>query len=223
MAITLQRTFTDLETCREAFLGGAGFGRRLTQLGRDDRQRLRVLRRDGLSGPGSTDTIRALAPCVDQGAQENCCMKTLFDPANAAELKSRLGKLNPDAQRQWGTMTAAQAVAHCAIGMQMATGELRPPRSLLGRFLGWAVKPLALRNDDPFKRNSPTDSALKVGDERDFDAERDRLNAAMDRVAAMGRAGCTDYPHPFFGRLTPDQWGILMYKHIDHHLRQFGA
>lgn len=150
-------------------------------------------------------------------------MKTFFDPANIAELKSRLGKLESDAPRQWGTMNAAQAVAHCAVGLQMPTGELRPRRALLGRIVGWAIKPLVFRNDDPFKRNSPTSSALVVGDDRDLDVERERLTTAMDKFATMGRAACTDYPHPFFGRLNPDQWGILMYKHIDHHLRQFGV
>ena len=150
-------------------------------------------------------------------------MKTFFDPMRAAELKARLEKLTADAERRWGTMTPAQALAHCSIGFQMASGELRLPRLPIGRLIGWAIKPLALGNDDPFKRNTPTDPALKVRDERDFDMERTRLNAVMDRAAAAGRTGTAEHPHPFFGRLTPDQWGVLMYKHIDHHLRQFGA
>jgi hypothetical protein len=45
----------------------------------------------------------------------------------------------------------------------------------------------------------------------------------IDRFAAAGPQGCTTHPHAFFGSLTPDEWAILMYKHLDHHLRQFGA
>ena len=45
----------------------------------------------------------------------------------------------------------------------------------------------------------------------------------IDRFAAAGPKGCTTHPHSFFGPLTPDEWAILMYKHLDHHLRQFGV
>jgi len=60
-------------------------------------------------------------------------------------------------------------------------------------------------------------------DERDLARERERLRAAIDRFAQAGPTGCTQYPHFFFGKLTPEQWAVLMYKHLDHHLRQFGA
>ena len=82
---------------------------------------------------------------------------------------------------------------------------------------------MALRNDEPMRRNSPTVKGLVVQDERDLGMERERLLALIDRFAAAGPAGCTKHPHSFFGRLTPDEWAILMYKHLDHHLRQFGV
>ena len=64
---------------------------------------------------------------------------------------------------------------------------------------------------------------LIVPDQRDLDAERQRLCALIDRFCAAGHPGCTTNPHSFFGRMTPGEWAILMYKHLDHHLRQFGA
>jgi hypothetical protein len=120
-------------------------------------------------------------------------------------------------------MNAAQAVAHCAAGLELALGERRPPRLWLGRIMGLIVKPLALRNDEPMRRNSPTMKELVVQDPRDLGTERQRLCGLIDRFAAAGPAGCTTHPHSFFGRLTPQEWAILMYKHLDHHLRQFGA
>jgi hypothetical protein len=56
-----------------------------------------------------------------------------------------------------------------------------------------------------------------------MEAERSRLRGLIDRFAAAGPSGCTTHPHTFFGPLTPDEWAELMYKHVDHHLRQFGA
>jgi hypothetical protein len=89
--------------------------------------------------------------------------------------------------------------------------------------MGLIVKPMALRNDEPMRRNSPTMKELVVQDSRDLGTERQRLCGLIDRFAAAGPAGCTTHPHSFFGRLAPQEWAILMYKHLDHHLRQFGA
>jgi hypothetical protein len=150
-------------------------------------------------------------------------MRHLYEPAAAAEIRTRLQELRADSPRQWGRMSAAQAVAHCVGGLEQALGDRKPPRMLVGRLLGWAIKPLALGDDAPMKRNSPTVPELVVADERDLDAERARLLALLDRVTAAGPAGCTTHPHSFFGRLAPDEWAVLMYKHLDHHLRQFGV
>lgn len=150
-------------------------------------------------------------------------MKNLYEPAAAAEIKARLQTLRPDSQRQWGTMKVAQAVGHCAIGLEMAVGDSRPKRMFIGRIIGPLIKRLAIRNDDPIRRNSPTAPDLVVADERELDHERQRLSTLIDRFAAAGPAGCTTYPHAFFGRMTPQEWSVLAYKHLDHHLRQFGA
>ena len=150
-------------------------------------------------------------------------MKSLFDNATAAEVTNRVTALTPASPRQWGKMSPAQAVAHCSLGMQMALGEHKPPRVLIGRILGPVVKKLALGNDVPMRKNSPTAPSLIVSDDRDMEAEKARLVGLIDRFSKGGAAVCTDYPHAFFGKLTPEQWSELMYKHLDHHLRQFSA
>ncbi|MGH9594108.1 MAG: DUF1569 domain-containing protein, partial [Bryobacteraceae bacterium] len=129
----------------------------------------------------------------------------------------------PDSERLWGAMNAAQALAHCSASLELAAGDWLPPRMMVGRLIGWMVKPLALGNDEPLRRNSPTVKGLVVNDERDLDTERIRLCRLVDRFAAAGPDGFTTHPHSFFGRLTPAEWAILMYKHLDHHLRQFGV
>jgi hypothetical protein len=150
-------------------------------------------------------------------------VKNLFEAARVKEVKERVALLRPDSERLWGTMNAPQAVAHCAAGLELALGDKTPPRMFVGRLLGLIVKPLALRNDEPMRRNSPTMKDLVVQDERDLRTERERLLGLIDRFAAAGPAGCTTHPHSFFGRLTPEEWAILTYKHLDHHLRQFGV
>ncbi len=105
----------------------------------------------------------------------------------------------------------------------MALGEIRPPRgALMARLIGSVIKPKVVGNDEPFRRNSPTMRELVISGERDLDAERVRLCSLIDRFVSGGPSVCTTHPHPFFGPLTPAEWAILMYKHLDHHLRQFG-
>lgn len=150
-------------------------------------------------------------------------MKNLLDPSTGEEIKRRTLLLRDDSVRQWGKMNAAQAMAHCAISMQMGLGDIHPPRKLIGRLIGGAIKPKALGDDAPMRRNSPTVDSMIVNDPRDLATERERVCVLIDRFVKGGRAGCSTYPHPFFGPMTPDEWAILMYKHLDHHLRQFCA
>ncbi|HUL34338.1 MAG TPA: DUF1569 domain-containing protein [Candidatus Eisenbacteria bacterium] len=150
-------------------------------------------------------------------------MKNLFDAATANEVKLRIEKLGPKSQRQWGKMNAAQAMAHCATTMEWAVGDNNPPRMFIGRLIGPLAKSKVLNGDEPMAKNTPTAKSLVVNDERELSKECQRLSALVDRFASGGPQRCTKHPHTFFGPLKPDEWAALMYKHLDHHLRQFGV
>jgi len=150
-------------------------------------------------------------------------MEDLFDPASAEQLRQRIQSVTPDSPRQWGKMSAAQMMEHCARGLEMASGECKPPRVFIGKFLGPMVKNKVFADGEPMRRNSPTAQFLMVSDDPELDAVRARLLAVYDRFIAGGEAGCTTHPHAFFGELTPAEWSKIMHKHLDHHLRQFGA
>jgi hypothetical protein len=159
----------------------------------------------------------------DRCSSKDHGMKNLWQPDTVQELKTRLALLQAGTPRLWGKMTPGQAVAHCAIGMELALGDRRPPRMLIGRLIGGMIKSRAFQENEPMRRNSPTIPGFAVTDNRDLDQARDILCALIDRFAACGSAGCTTHPHSFFGYLTPDEWSMWMYKHIDHHLQQFGV
>jgi hypothetical protein len=126
-------------------------------------------------------------------------MRNLFEAGRVQEVKERIARLRPDSERLWGTMSPAQAVAHCSAGMEWAVGDKIPRRMLVGRIIGRMVKPKVLGNDEPMRRNSPTVKDLVVQDERDLGAERARLCGLIDRFAAAGPKGCTTHPHSFLG------------------------
>jgi hypothetical protein len=151
-------------------------------------------------------------------------MKNLFDATVVGEVNTRIGALRPQTERLWGKMTVAQMVTHCARSLEWAVGELVPDKLPLPvRVMGRLVKPMVFRNEDPLRKNTPTAKSLLVTDDPDFNNERERLLSLIDRFAAGGASACTTNPHSFFGKMTAKQWAILMYKHLDHHLRQFGV
>jgi len=149
-------------------------------------------------------------------------MKNLFQPEAVDELVSRIDKLQPASPRQWGKMDVAQMMAHCSAALDMASGRLNRPRIFIGRLIGPFVKPI-YTNEKPFSKNNPTDEKLVIANQRDFTREQDQLKLKVRQFHQGGEAQCSQHPHPFFGALTPQQWSRGMYKHLDHHLRQFGA
>ncbi len=153
-------------------------------------------------------------------------MKNLYDPALLKDVKQRISRLRPDSERKWGQMTINQMLLHCTAGLQMAMGVINPRRaSFPGNVIGVLIKPLVFGNDKPMRRDSPSVPELftQVSTEGGFDLKRDELTDTIDRFASTGETCCSRHPHPFFGQLQADQWAILMYKHIDHHLSQFGV
>ena len=151
-------------------------------------------------------------------------MKNLFEPAAAQELQTRLSQLKPDSPRLWGKMSPQQMLAHCSAAMEMALGDrIIPTAPLPLRLLGRIIKPIVMGNDKPIRRNAPTAKELVISDQPDLATERERLAQMIARFASAGAPACTRNPHPFFGRLSPDEWSILVYKHLDHHFRQFSV
>ena len=151
-------------------------------------------------------------------------MKNLFEAGRADDLKTRVAQLRPGSERVWGSMTPAQVMAHCSASLEWALGERIPPRAgPMVRIMGRLIKPMVFKDDKPLRHNSPTAPDLIVHNEPNMEAERIRLCTMIDRFVEAGPDGCTTHAHSFFGSLNPTEWAILMYKHLDHHLRQFGV
>jgi hypothetical protein len=149
-------------------------------------------------------------------------MTTLFDKAAFDEIISRIEKLSPQTQRLWGKMNVNQMLAHCSVGIQTATGEKFLRSSLFLRIIGSLFKSMTT-NDKPFSHGSPTHQGFIIGNTDGFEKEKENLLNLLNKFHVGGESKCTDNPHAFFGRLAPRQWGSLMYKHIDHHLKQFNV
>lgn len=149
-------------------------------------------------------------------------MENLFDQSDRSALERRLRALTPDSPRQWGKMTTGQMLAHCSVGLEYAIGTRTGKQALIGRLVTPFIRGRLL-GEQPFGQNAPTGPDFRVTDERDFANEQARLASLIDRFCRRGAVAAAAQTHPFFGRLSGEEWGRLMFKHLDHHLRQFGA
>jgi len=149
-------------------------------------------------------------------------MSSIFDAQGNRALLERLRRLTPDTRPAWGKMNVAQMLAHCRQPLLVACGEKQLKRGLIGILFGKLAKK-KLAGAEPFKRGLPTAPDFVIRDPRPFAAEHAELLALVERFGARGPGVLSKEPHPFFGPLTIAEWDTLQWKHLDHHLRQFGA
>jgi hypothetical protein len=150
----------------------------------------------------------------------NKVMKTLLNKENYLEIVERIDQLDSQSIRLWGKMNTAQMLHHCYLGVQSAKGDIVVKRVFISYLIGPMVKHIFLKGK-PYQRNSPTGKELIVTEQLELDAERKKLKDILRSFYEAGEAGCSKAPHGFFGKLSPVEWGILQYMHLDHHLRQF--
>ena len=146
-------------------------------------------------------------------------MKSLFEAQAYQEILDRLNKLEADSTPLWGKMTVGQMVWHCQIPLKVAIAN-KEGETKLNPLLRWLFKK-SLYNDRPWRKNLPTSPLARAVEPRDFDVELPVLKGLVrDFHELKSREQWNQ--HPLFGSFTPQQWGQLQYKHLDHHLRQFG-
>jgi hypothetical protein len=149
-------------------------------------------------------------------------MKTIYNEADKNEILARIEKLTPESKALWGKMNVSQMLAHSALGAELSSPASKVkilPISFIGQFFKKSI----IHSDMQFRKNSPTSPELKIVDAREFSKEKAAFIATVNKLYTDGGKGVKAPKHPFFGKMTPEEWGILNYKHADHHLRQFGV
>ncbi len=145
-------------------------------------------------------------------------MPMLHDPRTCAEITERVQALRAESPRQWGRMSVDQMVWHVNQGLLNALGQLQcAPARVPVPFL---VKPLVLNL--PWPKGVRTMPEFVAVSEHDFVKERERCLRLVDDFTRRDLDARWD-DHMGFGRMTGEDWSRLMYKHMDHHLRQFSA
>lgn len=150
-------------------------------------------------------------------------MKSVFNQADTAALVARINRLSPSSKGLWGKMSVSQMLAHCNVTYEMVYEDKHPrPNPLLKLVLKLLVKNKVV-SETPYKKNGPTAPAFKVKDDKDFEKEKARLIAHIEKTQGLGEGHFDGKESHSFGRLTKTEWNNMFYKHLDHHLTQFGV
>ncbi len=148
-------------------------------------------------------------------------MKTVFDKPTRDGLIDRINLLNSHSKAQWGTMCVYQMVRHNTYWNSWILGEGNHTyrQAFLGKIFGNTALRKMIKDEKPLDRNIPTSSQFKVR-ENNGDLEAEKLEW-ISLTEAYENHDNLDFVHDFFGQMTKEQIGILVFKHSDHHLRQF--
>lgn len=147
-------------------------------------------------------------------------VRNLFDPAVKQQIIDRINKLTPHTKPLWGKMNVSQMLAHIQMPIRIAYGTHQPKGSFLLRLIGPLFKS-KLWDENPYKQGLPTDPTfIMTGSEREFEKEK---TAVLDLLNKFNSENLVGEQHPVFGKLTKENWSKATWKHLDHHLKQFGV
>ena len=150
-------------------------------------------------------------------------MKTIFDKKTREELISRIKTLNEKSASEWGKMNVYQMLKHCTIWDEWILGKnkLKYKQEFIGRIFGKMALKHMIKDEKPLDRNVPTSAHFKVKEKNgDIASEQKKWIGLIEEYESYANP---DFIHDFFGKMTKEQVGFLVYKHTDHHLRQFNS
>ena len=146
--------------------------------------------------------------------------RSLYNPEDYENCLTRIDQLSAESKPQWGSMTAAQMLSHCAEIQEVSNGKELKGTPFIAKLFKGMIRKMVV-NEKPYKKSTQTHPQYRQTEERDFETEKARLLAALKSF--IGAENSPGHPHPLFGTMTHDEKGWSAYKHLDHHLTQFGV
>ena len=150
-------------------------------------------------------------------------LPNVFDQSVSDNLIQRINTLTPATPAQWGKMNVPQMLAHCNVAYEMVYENKHSKPNFLMKFILKTFIRKIVTNEVPFKHNSQTAPAFIISDERNFDAEKKCLIDYVSKTLQMGEQYFDNKESMSFGKLSATEWNNMFYKHLNHHLTQFGV
>ena len=150
-------------------------------------------------------------------------MKSVFNQNDVSELINRIENLTPTTKGLWGKMSVAQMLAHCNITYELVYDNIHPKPNPLMRFMLKLFVKDAVVNEKPYKKNLKTAPVFLIKGDKNYEVEKNRLINYIKKTLELGESYFDNKESNSFGNLTVTEWNNMFYKHLDHHLSQFGV
>lgn len=151
-------------------------------------------------------------------------LPNIFTKSVSDEIIDRINQLSSSSMPQWGKMSVGQMLAHCSVSYEMAFENKHPkPNFFMGFMLKTFLKKRLVDETTRYKRNSPTAPAFVMKEDKNFETEKNRLVQYLNKSVDLGESYFDGKESLSFGVMNKNEWNNLLYKHIDHHLAQFGV
>lgn len=150
-------------------------------------------------------------------------MKNIFEFEITSKLINRVNQLTPTTHNLWGKMNVSQMLAHCNVTYEMVYTDNYPKPSFIKEFILKKFIKKTVVGERPYPKNGRTAPQFIISNERDFEKEKNLLIDYLIKTQNLGETHFNRKTSHSFGRLSTKEWSNLFYKHIDHHLNQFGV
>lgn len=150
-------------------------------------------------------------------------MKNVFTKEGATQLIERVNKLYPETKARWGTMNVSQMLAHCNVTYDMDFTDNYPKATGLKKFMLKLFVKTTVVGSKPYSKNGRTAPDFIITDSREFESEKSKLLGYIIKVQELGETYYEGRDSNSFGELNVGEWNNMFYKHLDHHLKQFGV
>lgn len=150
-------------------------------------------------------------------------LPNIFKKEVSDQVFQRIISLKPNTTPIWGKMNVAQMLAHSSVMFELVYENKQPRLNPIVKFSLKTFVKKTVTNEKPYKKNSQTVPAFVINDERNLEAEKARLIEYINKTQKLGEANVDKKDSHSFGVLSKTEWNNIFYKHLDHHLTQFGV
>lgn len=150
-------------------------------------------------------------------------LPNIFTKQVTDEIIQRISKLNSDTQPLWGKMNSGQMLAHCCVPYEMVYEGIHPKPNAFMKFILKMLIKNKVTGEALYPHNSKTAPQFLIKGEKDFEKEKQRLINYISKTQKLGENHFDNKESDSFGALNKTEWNNMFYKHLDHHLTQFGV
>ena len=150
-------------------------------------------------------------------------MENIFDKTVSEKIIERINLLNSTSEPKWGKMTVGQMLAHCNVTYEMIYTDKYPKPNSFKKFMLKAFVKKTVVGEKPYPKNGRTAPQFLITNQREFEKEKSRLIEYIEKTQNLGENHFINKESHSFGKLTKIEWNNMFYKHLDHHLNQFGV